>query len=79
MITMLNVLLPRMLPTARSYDPLSTAVIVVATSGSDVAAAIRVLPTKVDPSRVAWASASPVRLKLMPAKTVAAAAAAKPI
>lgn len=49
-IAMLKVLLPNTLPTARSKAPIRTAAMVATSSGSEVLAATRTVPTKVSPS-----------------------------
>src|SRR5687767_13234177 len=76
--SMLNVLLPKTLPMAKSIAPMRTAANDETNSGNDVLKATSVVPTNVLPSPVNSAISPADLASHGPVKTSTAAAAAKP-
>ena len=68
-MNMLNMQLPKMLPAAMSGTACSMELMVVSSSGSDVAAARNNVPTKSPPRRVRTAITSPYAANLSAATT----------
>jgi len=72
-MNMLNMLLPSMLPAARFGTPWRSELMVVSSSGREVAPASRSVPTNMPPSLVRTAMASPNRASCVAARTITAA------